>query len=267
MAIISIANHKGGTGKTTTTIHLAAAMALRGLRVLTIDLDPQGFLTHALGVAEPEPEKSSLAFWMGIDQLTDIPIQKVGKLDLIPASGAMTRAMRKMTKPTDVLWIREILAQGHPYDHILIDTAAAVTVYSLSALVASKVPLIPVTPEYQPVVGAEQTYQTCRMVQKRLNPALEEPLFLFTRVDARKRSHFMYRNYLRKRYADRIMNTIIRTSTSLADLKADGTTVFDHNLFSRGAIDYANAADELLQHLATPVSSTSPSASSTTRPS
>ncbi len=247
MAIIVVGNHKGGTGKTTTTLHMGAALSLTGKKTLLIDLDPQAFLTQALGREEAPPESSSLAFWMGARKLSDIPIQQVGKLHLIPASTKMTHALRKLNKPTDLLWIREVLEEGHDFDFILLDTAAAVTVYSLSALVAAQHLLIPVTPEYQPVVGAEQTYQTWKMVREKLNPRLHPPLFLFTRVDARKRSHFAYRKYLRSKYGDLVMKSIIRTSTSLSHPIPDGQTAFDRDIHSRGAIDYANATEELLQ--------------------
>jgi chromosome partitioning protein len=113
-------------------------------------------------------------------------------------------------------------------------------------MVASNHVLIPVCPEYQPVIGAEQVFQTCMMVRKKLNPSLEKPKFLFTMVDARKRSHAQYRHYLRGKYEDDVMRTIIRTSAALATSDRDGRTVFTKHPRARGSIDYANAADELL---------------------
>jgi chromosome partitioning protein len=157
--------------------------------------------------------------------------------------------MRRLNKPTDVLWTREAIGDLPAYDVVLFDTAAAVTVFSLNALVASQYVVVPVTPEYQPVVGAEQTHRTVAMVRDKLNPDLEAPLFLFTQVDARKRNHHQYRHYLRKHYGDRVMECVIRTSASLSTSHSDGTTVFEHDPYSRGARDYANAADELLTYL------------------
>ena len=157
--------------------------------------------------------------------------------------------MRRLNKPTDVLWVKEAIEHATAYDVILLDTAAAITVYSLNALVASHYVVIPVTPEYQPIMGAEQTFQTASMVRSRLNPDLALPHFLFTQVDARKRAHHMYRQYLRKRYKDHVMNSVIRTSAALANAYSDGTTVFDNNPYSRGARDYANATDEVIRIL------------------
>ena len=247
--ILALCNHKGGTGKTTTAIHFAAALGLSGYRVLAIDLDPQSFLTRSLGVAEPDEASSSLTLFQHDVVLGDVGVVQLKGFDLIPASGVLTKHMRRLNKPTDVLWVKEAIEHATAYDVILLDTAAAITVYSLNALVASHFVVIPVTPEYQPIMGAEQTFQTASMVRSRLNPDLALPHFLFTQVDARKRAHHMYRQYLRKRYKDHVMNSVIRTSAALANAYSDGTTVFDNNPYSRGARDYANATDEVIRIL------------------
>ncbi len=249
MPVLSICNHKGGTGKTTTTIHLAAAFGLSGRRVLAIDLDPQGFLTRLLGVSEPDEAHSALALFDPERDFRSIETASLHGFELLPASYTMTKASRKLGNPTDVLWVKEALEQGHDYDLVLIDTAAAMTVFSLNALVASDVVLIPVTPEYQPVVGAEQTYSTARLVQDKLNPDLADPLFLLTQVDARKKDHAAYSKYVRENYAARVLATEIRTSASLAESATGGQTVFDRDVASRGARDYANAADEISGYL------------------
>lgn len=245
MPVLSICNHKGGTGKTTTAIHLAAAFGLSGRRVLAIDLDPQGFLTRLLGVEEPAEAHSSLALFDPESDLRAVQTVSLHGFDLLPASYSMTKAARKLSRPTDVLWVKEALEQGHDYDLILLDTAAAMTVFSLNALVASDLVLIPVTPEYQPVVGGEQTYSTARLVQEKLNPSLAEPRFLLTQVDARKRDHASYSAYIRETYGERVMTSEIRTSAALAESAEGGLTVFDRDITSRGARDYANAADEI----------------------
>ena len=249
MPVLSICNHKGGTGKTTTAIHMAAAFGLSGHRVLAVDLDPQGFLTRLLGVEEPPEARSSLALFDPESDLRVIETVALHGFDLLPASYSMTKAARKLSRPTDVLWVKEALEQGHDYDLILLDTAAAMTVFSLNALVASDAVLIPVTPEYQPVVGGEQTYSTARLVQDKLNPTLAEPRFLLTQVDARKRDHASYGQYLRTTYGARVLESEIRTSASLAESAHGGRTVFDRDIASRGARDYANAADELSTYL------------------
>ena len=246
MAILTIANHKGGTGKTTSALHVSAALGLSGKRVLAIDLDPQGFLTRSLGVPEPSTKASSLALFKPGASLQEITPLKMNGFDLIPSSGALTNALRRLNKPTDVFWLKEALDKGYDYDMVILDTAAAVTVFSLNALVACKHVLVPVTPEQQPVLGAQQTFQTCKLVRDRLNPSLKDPLFLFTQVDGRMRTHTNYQKYVRETFGDLVLKSVIRTSSSLAEVSADGKTVFDRNLVSRGARDYANATDEIM---------------------
>ena len=245
MPVVTVCNHKGGSGKTTTAVNVAAAFGKTGRRVLVVDLDPQGFLSRTLGIEEPTPARSALALIDPEGRLEGLPIAHASGFDVLPASQAMTRAQRSLNKPTDVFWLRESLAHGHDYDLVLIDTAAAVSVFTMNALVASDEVLVPVTPEYQPVVGAEQTWTTARLVRDRLNPALGEPQFLLTQVDARKRNHAGFSRYVRETFGDHVLRTVVRTSAVLAETGRDGRTVFDTDLSSRGARDYASVVDEL----------------------
>ncbi|PSQ95793.1 MAG: ParA family protein [Bacteroidetes bacterium SW_9_63_38] len=250
MDVLSVCNHKGGTGKTTTAIHVAAALGLSGWSVLVIDLDPQGFLTRTMDVEEPRSDASVAKLFEPSVSLDTIPVRHLSGFDLLPSSSTLTKRMRDLNKPTDVLWVREVLQNSSlEYDLVLFDTAAAVTVYSLNALVASEHVLIPVLPEYQAIVGAEQTFQTIELVENKLNPRLQSRNFLLTQVDARKRIHRTYQEYLRTKYGDSVLDSVIRTSTSLAESREGGTTVFDHDSSARGAQDYANATDELTQRL------------------
>jgi len=250
MYVLSVCNHKGGTGKTTTVIHVAAALGLSGHRTLVIDLDPQGFLTRTMGVEEPPVEATVAALFQPTVELDALPVQEVSGFDLLPSSSSLTKRMRDLNKPTDVLWVREALRQAAlDYDVVLFDTAAAVTVYSLNALVASRHVFVPVLPEYQAVVGAEQTFQTIQMVEEKLNPRLQSRAFLLTQVDGRKGIHRTYQQYLREKYGDLVLNNVIRTSTSLAESREAGTTVFDHDSGARGARDYANVTDEILRRV------------------
>ena len=245
MPVLTVCNHKGGTGKTTTSIHLAASLARQGRRVLVIDFDPQGFLTRMLGASEPRPESSGLGLLDANADLRGFPVQQAGGFDLIGSSMSLTKALRTLTRPTDVLWLRETVRAGHGYDVILLDTAAALSVYTMNALVASDQVVIPVTPEYQPVVGAEQTWQTVGLVKDKLNPGLAPPRMLLTQVDARLSRHARYAEYLREKYGDGVLQTAIRTSSSLAAASRDGRTVYDIHPTARGALDYSASAHEV----------------------
>ena len=249
MPVLTVCNHKGGTGKTTSSIHVAAALGHAGRRVLVVDLDPQGFLTRMLGADEPAPDRSSLALLDPAADLRTFPVQTASGFDFVGSSMALTRALRTLTKPTDVLWLRETLAAGHDYDDVVLDTAAALSVFTMNALVAADLVLIPVTPEYQPVVGAEQTWQTCGLVRSKLNPRLAATRFLLTQVDARLTRHARYTAYLREKYGAAVLETPIRTSSALATASRDGRTVFDQRTPTRGAADYTAAAAEILAAL------------------
>ena len=249
MPVVTVCNHKGGTGKTTTSIHLAAALALQGRRVLVADFDPQGFLTRMLGAPEPPPEHSALGLLNPEADLRSFPVHRAGGFDLVGSSMSLTRSLRVLTRPTDVLWLRETVRAGHDYDVVLFDTAAALSVYTMNALVAADHVVVPVTPEYQPVVGAEQTWQTAGLVRDKLNPALAEPRLLLTQVDARLNRHARYAEYLREKYGAGVLQTAIRTSSSLAAATRDGRTVYDTQPGARGALDYADAAQEIAGYL------------------
>jgi chromosome partitioning protein len=231
-------------------MHLAAALGLSGRKCLVVDLDPQGFLTRAMSVKEPLADRSAAAFFDPTVDVGQNQIREVDGFDLIPASSTLTRRMQDLNNPTDVLWIREALAEADlQYDFVFFDTAAAMTVYSLNALVASQHVLIPILPEYQPVVGGEQTYQTIRVVKEKLNPQLRSAMILLTQVDGRKRTHRAHREYVREKYGEAVLESIIRTNASLARGREEKGTVFDRAPESRGARDYARAADELARRL------------------
>ena len=250
MKVLTICSHKGGTGKTTTAVNLSSALGLTGHRTLLIDMDPQGFLTSMLGLQQRQKEGSCLMLFEQGIKLSDIQMTKVGSLDVLPSSHMMTSKMRHLNKAMDVFYAKEALNRGdHDYDIVVFDTAAAITVYSLNALVTSDQVLIPVTPEYQPVMGAEQTVETIRLVADKLNPKLSSPLFVLTQVDARKRTHQRYREYMQGRYPNQLLKTEIRTCSSLANSYKNGATVFDIDLNSRGAHDYAKLTDAMLPHL------------------
>lgn len=249
MQILSICSHKGGTGKTTTAINLSSALGLTGHRTLVIDMDPQGFLTSMLGLPQPQKQGSCLMLFEQGISLNEIEMTRVGSIDVLPSSCMMTSKMRHLNKAIDVFWVKEAIGDGSGYDIIVFDTAAAITVFSLNALVASDHVLIPVTPEYQPVMGAEQTVETVKVVGQKLNPKLSHPKLLLTQVDARRRTHQRYREYLRQKYGKQVLPVEIRTCSSLANSYKGGATVFDIDLNSRGAQDYAKLTDSLLPYL------------------
>lgn len=229
---------------------LAAALGMSGHRVLVVDLDPQGFLTRMMGVPEPLPERSSCIMFQESAELDESSVVETGSFSLLPASTRLSTDLRRLTRSIDVLWAREFVQGLDDWDYVIFDTAAALTVFTLNALAASRYVLVPVLPEYQPVVGAEQTYQTAVTVGRKLNPDLESTLFLLTMVDARKRNHAAYEAYLREKYGEAVLQARVRTSASLSTTRHDGQTAFDFDPRGRGAMDYAAVVDELSGRMA-----------------
>ncbi len=256
MTTIAFCNHKGGTGKTTSALNVAAALGMLGVKTLVVDLDPQGFLSGTLGIREPPPHSSTSALFRLDADPSAIPFVELPDFDVLPSSGYLTKQLRLLTKPTDVLWVREALSAASSHDVVILDTAAALTVFSLNALVAADFVVIPVTPEVQPLQGAEQTRQTVRTVTKKLNPKLVAPYFLLTQVDGRKRVHTTIRAYLRDRYKTTVFQQVIRTNAALAAAYAGEYSIFRRAPRSRGALDYANLTDEMIRTFVIPVADT-----------
>lgn len=247
MPIITLCNHKGGTGKTTSTINVAAALGLIGYKTLVIDLDPQSFLSEMLNLPETKDENTSLALFGMYRSLGEMPVLKAKNFDVMPSTRTLTKLLRNLTRPTDVFWIKETIESGHDYDFVLIDTAAAVTSLTINALVATQQVVIPVIPEFQSIIGGEQTWQTCKMVKKSLNPMMDDPLFLISKYDGRRKIHAKFHHYLQRQYPERVLKSVIRTDTQLAEKSATGSSIFDVSPQGRGAMDFANMADALLQ--------------------
>ena len=252
MAVISVSNHKGGTGKTTTSVHIAAALKLLGYKIIVIDLDPQGYLTRLMDIDPSDIVHASVDLFKPDNSLSDLEVLHLPSFDLLPCVDGMNHHRRKLTSVTDMFWIKEMLQDQSVYDIVILDTAAAMSEYVLNALIAADTLVIPVTPEPQSVHGASQTWNTAKEVRKKWNPSLKMVMFLLTNVHGRKNAHRRYSQYMRKKYGKLVMDTVIRTCSSLADVCRGGHTIFETGLDSRGAKDYAAVVDELIRHALPP---------------
>jgi len=253
MQVITVCNHKGGTGKTTTSIHLAAALNLVGYKTLVIDLDPQAYLTCMMDVDTSSIVHSSLNLFEPGDHLSDLKVLHLPSFDLLPCKDGMIHKSQKLTNVTDMFLLKESIQDFAGYDAVILDTAAAITVYVLNALVATDILMIPVTPELQSVHGAGQTWDTAKEIREKWNPGLKIAMFLLTNVHGRKKIHRQYSKYMRKRYGHLVMDSIVRTCSSLAVSYKNGCTVYETHVLSRGAKDYASVVDELIRHVLPPV--------------
>ncbi len=247
--VISIANQKGGDGKTTTTINLAVCLADAGNRVLIIDSDAQGNATSGIGIQKSQVEKDIY------DVLVDeIPIKEAilktnhQHVDIVPATiqlaGAEIELTAQMAREMRLkLGLEAVL---NDYDYVLIDCPPSLGQLSINAFTASNSILIPVQSEYYALEGLSQLLNTVRLVQKHFNPNLAIEGVLLTMYDARTNLGAQVIEEVRKYFGDRVYDTIIPRNTRLAEAPSHGVSIIDYDPKSRGAEVYQELAKEVL---------------------
>ena len=256
--IISIANQKGGVGKTTTCVNLGIGLVRKGKRVLLIDADPQGNLAASLGIEEPDDLEVTL-----VDVLkkvvNDKPIDiKEGILhhaegvDFLPANielaGLETTLVNVMSRETVLrLYIEELKGQ---YDYILIDCMPSLGMMTINALVAADSVLIPVESAYLPAKGLQQLIKTIGRVHRQLNPELEIEGILLTKVDRRTNFAKDISDKLRAAYGSQIhiFENCIPLSVRAAETSAEGKSIYLHDPRGVAAEGYAALTEEVLTH-------------------
>lgn len=248
--VISIANQKGGVGKTTTTINLGASIAIRGYKVLIIDTDPQGNATSGLGI-----EKSSVdqdVYNVLIDEISmskTIHHTSTSNLDIVPATIQLAGAEIELTS----LMARETrLKQGideisDQYDFILIDCPPSLGQLSINAFTASDSILIPVQSEYYAMEGLSQLLNTIRLVQKHFNKNLGVEGVLLTMLDARTNLGADVVKEVKEYFNKKVYKTIIPRITKLAEAPSFGKPITEYAPKSRGAQVYDSLAKEVLK--------------------
>ncbi|MDX1906227.1 MAG: ParA family protein [Bacteroidia bacterium] len=251
--ILSIAIQKGGSGKTTTAINLAAALQQLGKKVLLIDLDPQANLTQALGfAAEPEPNLYHLLRQEASGESSDITaaILESGALRLLPASLELANAELELVS----VYGREriltrLLAHLPPsaWDWIILDCPPSIGMLTINALAASDLVLMPLLAEFLPMKGVQSFMRTFQMVQKQINPRLQLLGLVLTRYDQRTTVNRDMLDQLTREYGDSVFETRIRPNVALAKAQEWGADIFSYDKTSHGAYDYLQLAHEVLR--------------------
>jgi len=249
---IAIANQKGGVGKTTTAINLGASLAAADLRVLVVDLDPQGNCTSGLGIEKERLEISTYhVLIQGADPLLAICSTELDSLDLLPSNRELTGATIELLEVEE----REFrLAQAlNPlrdhYDFILIDCPPALGILTLNALVAADSLLIPIQCEYFALEGLSELMGTLARVQQTFNPRLRIEGVLLTMYDERLNLSGQILQNVRGHLGDEVFQIVIPRNVRLAEAPSFGKPILLYDARSKGADTYLQLAREILAKL------------------
>lgn len=248
--IIAIANQKGGVGKTTTTVNLAASLGVLEKRVLLIDADPQANATSGLGIDVDGVEQGTyqlLEHTLGVDDVivqTDSP-----NVDLIPAHiDLVAIEIELVDKDNREYMLKEALqGLGDRYDFVLIDCAPSLGLLTLNALTAADSVMIPIQCEYFALEGLGKLLNTVKSVQKIHNNDLDIEGMLLTMYDSRLRLSNQVVEEVKKHFADMVFDTIIQRNVRLSEAPSYGESIIKYDASSKGATNYLNLANEILK--------------------
>lgn len=255
--VVAITNQKGGVGKTTTTVNLAAALASQGLKVLVIDLDPQGNASTALSVAHHRGVPSSYEALVD-----DVPLEKLMTssteapgLFVVPATidlaGAEIELVSVVARENRLRKAVQSLSgvadqDEDRFDVVLIDCPPSLGLLTVNALVAADEVLIPIQTEYYALEGVGQLVETVELVRSNLNPALHISTVLLTMYDGRTRLSAGVAEEVRGHFGDRVLRTAIPRSVRISEAPSYGQTVVTYDPTSPGALTYREAAREFI---------------------
>jgi chromosome partitioning protein len=246
--ILAVANQKGGVGKTTTSINLAAGLALAGRRVLLIDLDPQGNATMGSGVDKRAVAATIYQVLLGTTDLAGVRVKASADYDLVPANRELAGAEVELIElPERERRLKDAIAKlEQDYHYILIDCPPALNLLTVNGLCAAQAVMIPMQCEYYALEGLSDLVQTIKKVRVHLNPALEIEGLLRTMYDPRNTLAQQVSEQLQQHFGEKVFRTIIPRNVRVAEAPSHGLPVVSLDRQSKGALAYLALAGEML---------------------
>ncbi len=246
---VTISNLKGGVGKTTTAVNLAASLAVAERRVLLVDFDPQGNATSGLGLEKSLLERTSYEVLLGeVPAAQAICATEIPFLKVIPGDQRLAGAEVELVDQDErEHFLKNALAQvKDDFDYVLVDTPPSLGLLTVNALTSAHSVLIPIQCEYYALEGLTQLLNTVRLVQTRLNPSLRVEGVLLTMFDQRLRLSQQVADEAREYFGDAVYKTVIPRNVTLGESPSFGKPVLLHDIQSRGAQSYLQLAREVI---------------------